>query len=579
MKRKKKVFYNIQDMQNKILANKDTIWCPNNNVICNNDRINKTWFSIKESDQSNHNYIRSSFIKNDLDKIKFSSKKIVLKLNNDQKIIIDKWLKAYKEMYNHTLKDIKNNRRQNNEKEITDKYKQHKKQENKIKELAQKYTVNCHDVRKAINLVCQNYKTNLKLVNCGKKDRFRMRYWSDDKLKKSMNIVLPSFSNGGEYGSIKQKLLGTVKGYYEKERFNFKTIDSDCVLQKDGINYYLYVPCKAETTVERKLSIIDKKIENIKKNNKIIRKEERKKWKNEFEEGMKTHFDEKLSKKINNMKDKNEKKKIAEKTNETRKEIKKREKKNKKIEERMKKKEKIIKEKIKNEKDYLLLEQMSELKKGQMVQKNKASKKMRRMRKKIIKKDKNRVKKDQISIDLGIRTFGTCITDKSMVQIGTECQDKIEHYLTRLDKIMFNPDINSKLKKKNKKMINNKIRNLVEELHWKTINYLTENYKNVIVGDISSQSILKSKDLPEMIKRICSALSFYKFKQRLAYKCSLNGVNLSLINEYNTSKVCSMCGNVHPNLGASEIYNCVNCRVVMNRDVNGARNIHIRARE
>ena len=44
-----------------------------------------------------------------------------------------------------------------------------------------------------------------------------------------------------------------------------------------------------------------------------------------------------------------------------------------------------------------------------------------------------------------------------------------------------------------------------------------------------------------------------------------------------TSKMCSICGNIKEDLGGNKVYKCTNCKTVMDRDVNGARNIHIRA--
>ena len=41
--------------------------------------------------------------------LKYKCKKIILKLNNNQKKIVDKWLDAYQDMYNISLKYIKNN--------------------------------------------------------------------------------------------------------------------------------------------------------------------------------------------------------------------------------------------------------------------------------------------------------------------------------------------------------------------------------------------------------------------------------------------------------------------------------------
>jgi len=94
---------------------------------------------------------------------------------------------------------------------------------------------------------------------------------------------------------------------------------------------------------------------------------------------------------------------------------------------------------------------------------------------------------------------------------------------------------------------------------------------------MSSKSIVsKNGNLSKMLKRIALHLSFYKFHEKLQYKCNLNEVNYGKIDEWLTSKMCSMCGNIDENLGTSKKYSCNKCKTIMNRDINGSRNIYIK---
>lgn len=45
------------------------------------------------------------------------------------------------------------------------------------------------------------------------------------------------------------------------------------------------------------------------------------------------------------------------------------------------------------------------------------------------------------------------------------------------------------------------------------------------------------------------------------------------LNESFTSKTCSKCGTMNNDLGSQKIYKCSECKVIMDRDINGARNI------
>ena len=59
----------------------------------------------------------------------------------------------------------------------------------------------------------------------------------------------------------------------------------------------------------------------------------------------------------------------------------------------------------------------------------------------------------------------------------------------------------------------------------------------------------------------------------------LNKVEFGIINEWMTSKMCSRCGEINEKLKGNKIYKCERCGLIIDRDINGARNIHIKARK
>ena len=124
-----------------------------------------------------------------------------------------------------------------------------------------------------------------------------------------------------------------------------------------------------------------------------------------------------------------------------------------------------------------------------------------------------------------------------------------------------------------------KIDNQIDALHWKIIDYLTKNYKNVIIGDLSTKkvSVKKSKkksNLNPLTKRVASATRLYQFRQRLENKCLERRVNYKMVTEYYTSQMCTRCGEI--NIPGREIYNCNSCKLTIGRDINGARNIYLK---
>ena len=71
-------------------------------------------------------------------------------------------------------------------------------------------------------------------------------------------------------------------------------------------------------------------------------------------------------------------------------------------------------------------------------------------------------------------------------------------------------------------------------------------------------------------------VSFYQFTTKLKNKCKENDIELVIRPEYYTSKTCGNCGNIKHDLKNENTYKCLNCNIVIDRDINGARNIMLR---
>jgi transposase len=183
-------------------------------------------------------------------------------------------------------------------------------------------------------------------------------------------------------------------------------------------------------------------------------------------------------------------------------------------------------------------------------------------------------KNDFISLDPGLRTFMTGISNNEVLEIGTNINDKLTSLIIRKNKIL-RKKIKECIKRKIEKRLNNKIKNLVTELHWKTIDFLTNNYKTILVGDMSTKSIInnKSSKLSKLNKQLANVLSFYKFREKLQYKSSIKNNNYIKVNEYYTSIKCSNCTFIKKDLGSNKTFNCNNCKLIQDRDVNASRNI------
>jgi len=193
-----------------------------------------------------------------------------------------------------------------------------------------------------------------------------------------------------------------------------------------------------------------------------------------------------------------------------------------------------------------------------------------------VEKSDNKRKCRCISCDMGIRTFCTGLGDNCVLKMGTNTSDKIKYYLKKIDKVD-----KSNLSKKQKNKINSRwylhIKNLVDDLHWKTIDVLTHTADIVIIGKLSMKEA-SSKDksiLTNMTKRIGLRMRHFEFRQRLKYKCSVKGVQYKEVHEGFTTAVCNMCSEYNDKVGSNKIFKCEQCKVVQERDPHGAKGIKL----
>jgi transposase len=188
-----------------------------------------------------------------------------------------------------------------------------------------------------------------------------------------------------------------------------------------------------------------------------------------------------------------------------------------------------------------------------------------------------------VAIDPGVRTFATYFsTEGYFGKLGKGSFERILRLNLKIDKLIskMSKETN-KHKKTNLKRsifkIRFKIRNLIDELHWKTIKFLTSRFKVIIFPPFNvSKMIKKSKrKLSKKVVRSMSCFRFFEFKESLKLKCKENGITFIESSEAFTSKTNSFTGELINNLGSKEKFEFDN--IFVDRDINGARNILIRA--
>jgi putative transposase len=128
-----------------------------------------------------------------------------------------------------------------------------------------------------------------------------------------------------------------------------------------------------------------------------------------------------------------------------------------------------------------------------------------------------------------------------------------------------------------------RIRDAVNDFHFKASHDLCLRYSTIYIGKISTKGIIKNKDLKsknktkrdlsKRNKQLCLAISHYKFRNILVNMGRKLGTNVYLTNEYRTSKTCNKCGNFKKDLGKSKFYICGKCGLRTERDINASKNI------
>lgn len=206
--------------------------------------------------------------------------------------------------------------------------------------------------------------------------------------------------------------------------------------------------------------------------------------------------------------------------------------------------------------------------------------------------------KSIVSIDPGVRTFH-CFYDPNgkCGKIGHNLANRLKYIYEKIDVLQSeitktNTENNNDGYLRNKRRRQNmrkqcarlrtKIKNIVNDYHWKTISFYCQNYKYIIIPKLNVKSIQKAikrtfgfKSGSSMIRRMM-VLAHNRFVDRLIYKSYEYDNQVFVVDESYTSKTCGKCGQLNHKLGSNKVYICNDCHEIFDRDINGARNILIK---
>ncbi|NEO37078.1 MAG: IS200/IS605 family element transposase accessory protein TnpB [Moorea sp. SIOASIH] len=187
-----------------------------------------------------------------------------------------------------------------------------------------------------------------------------------------------------------------------------------------------------------------------------------------------------------------------------------------------------------------------------------------------------------VSLDPGVRTFLTFFSQTSVGKIGHGDFSRIQRLCQHLDNLISKI---SKAKGKRKRRMRKaarrmviRIQNLVQDLHHKAARFLVDNFDVILLPTFETSEMSKKQNRKLRSKTVRNMLTFahYRFKEFLKHKAAENGKIVVDVCEAYTSKTVSWTGEL-VNIGGSKIIRSKIDNQVMDRDINGARGIFLRA--
>ena len=190
-----------------------------------------------------------------------------------------------------------------------------------------------------------------------------------------------------------------------------------------------------------------------------------------------------------------------------------------------------------------------------------------------------------IGIDLGLKTF---------LSLSNSLQIKAPKPLNKLNRLLvkrqrqLSKKVHAKTKQealKGVKKSNNylkatiklnklhsKISNIRQDFLNKVTNTIVRNFNHIGLEDLNTKGMMKNHKLAKSLADV----SFYEFNRQLEYKAAYNNTKIYRVDRfYPSSKTCCVCGDIKQDLKLSDrVYECDECKNIIDRDLNAAINLH-----
>jgi putative transposase len=179
-----------------------------------------------------------------------------------------------------------------------------------------------------------------------------------------------------------------------------------------------------------------------------------------------------------------------------------------------------------------------------------------------------------VALDPGVRTFQTLYSQEFSSSVGGLDFARIYRLCYVLDSLYSKRKKESTNKYNVKlKRIRWKIKDLISEIHHKLALFLVKTYEVVLIPSFETSNMVTK--LHSKVVRSMLTWAHYRFKQFLKCKAEEYSCKIVDVDESYTSKTCTKCGKMQ-SIGSKRTMKCSHCGLVLDRDLNGARNIFIK---
>jgi len=178
--------------------------------------------------------------------------------------------------------------------------------------------------------------------------------------------------------------------------------------------------------------------------------------------------------------------------------------------------------------------------------------------------------KNMVGIDVGLNNL--LATSKKEIIDNPRYLRKSEEKLSRIQRKHSRKKLKSKNRSRSRlkvARIHEKIANQRLDLFHKLSNKLVNNFQFIAFENLNIKGMVKNKYLAKSI----SDVSWKRFLSMLVYKAEEAGRWAVGVNPRNTSQICSNCSKIVSKTLAVRIHKCPKCGLIIDRDINAARNI------